>query len=273
MQVNNFLPNYNLATTNVVNVHNIPCVNVRVKSAAALAQNTRALALRENGERYRNYLVMLANLFMALNDICGSTMLDAVDLIRKDRKLWRQNLKHTVTTAYEVYLKKDKLIKTYCTDMEIYMDFADNFTDSVSKDIVQLRLSISQVLTRLETPNRNIIAYILTAYFCIGLSCEIYLILGSWIKSLFFSELGLHYKQQNLTPVRNLWRKVVYSLISKDIEREITNDANYKLAAKILWEKVARLDIVDNAVTAAMQKNRDKFTDEQWKYYMGDEPK
>lgn len=254
---------YNLATQSVTEARNVPCIGTGAKNAEILAHNIRALAVRDS-ERFQDKILNVANIVLALNDIVGSIMVDTVDLLKKDKKLWRHNLKRNVNMAYGVYRRQDNAVNSICVDMDIYMDFVDAFADNVQKDINLLRLSILQVLTKNEVSHRKTAAYVITVYFCIGLSCEVYRLLSSWIKSLYCSELKDEYKQRNLAPVHKIWRKVMYYFISEEMERKITEDANFKLSANILWQKVADVGVVDNAIDETMRKNKDKFTNEQW---------
>lgn len=229
-----------------------------------MMRNVRVLNLRENKERYTNAFIALGNMVLASNVLCGSVMLDAVDKLKQDGRLWRHSVKRYANEACKEYSMYYHSIDRGVFNMDIYMDFADAYIDGLKKHVDILRLSVFQVLTRLGILHREAISYVATAYACLCVAADIYEFLERRLNSLVQEQVSTEYTNRNMRHIRGIWCKLVYSLITKQTEDKICHDKDYLLACRILYKEMTDMELADRSNVAALKKNRDKFTDEEW---------
>lgn len=258
-------PAYNLSLRSPKQERTAPYIKVGAgESAERMMRNVRVLNLRENKERYTNAFIALGNMVLASNVLCGSVMLDAVDKLKQDGRLWRHSVKRYANEACKEYSMYYHSIDRGVFNMDIYMDFADAYIDGLKKHVDILRLSVFQVLTRLGILHREAISYVATAYACLCVAADIYEFLERRLNSLVQEQVSTEYTNRNMRHIRGIWCKLVYSLITKQTEDKICHDKDYLLACRILYKEMTDMELADRSNVAALKKNRDKFTDEEW---------
>ena len=233
------------------------------KSPEQMQLNMRALNLRENQERYSQAFLNLGNMVLAANDLCGSVMLDAIERLKTDKRLWRHHIKKRANDAYAAYTSYYRSIDRGVADLDIYMTYADKYLDEMKKHVDILRLSALQVMTRLEVPNRDMLSYIIAAYACLCVASDIYTFLASQLNSLVMSKVTTEYTNRNMVGIRKKWSQLVTSLIGIQTEDTICRDKNYKMACHILYERMTNMEIIDRCVENAILMNKDKFSEER----------
>ena len=235
------------------------------ESAEKMMCGIRAINLIENEKRYTNAFIALGNMILASNDLCGSVMLDAVDKLKQEGKsIWKHNVKRFANEACNAYTLYYHTIDRSVYDMDIYMNFADLFIDGLKKHVDILRMSVFQVLTRLDVAHRESISYVVTAYACLCIAADIYEFMERQLNNLVQSTVETEYTNRNMRRIRGIWQKLVYSLISKEKEDVIVRDKNYVLACRILYKETTDMKLADKCTVESLKNHRNLFSDEEW---------
>ena len=259
-------PVYNLAVMSPMQERTAPYVKVGAgESAEKMMCGIRAINLIENEKRYTNAFIALGNMILASNDLCGSVMLDAVDKLKQEGKsIWKHNVKRFANEACNAYTLYYHTIDRSVYDMDIYMNFADLFIDGLKKHVDILRMSVFQVLTRLDVAHRESISYVVTAYACLCIAADIYEFMERQLNNLVQSTVETEYTNRNMRRIRGIWQKLVYSLISKEKEDVIVRDKNYVLACRILYKETTDMKLADKCTVESLKNHRNLFSDEEW---------
>ena len=195
------------------------------------------------------------------NDVANSTMLDAINEIKKTN-LYRQRVKKACKDAVSRYEVFDKANMADMRSEEhdrrqLYMDFLDSVNERLKPHIFILRQSIKRVLDRNKIADSELKSHILTAYEMINYSVELF--------DKFFKawppcppvNFGLTFKPARLHPVRQAWEQVEDILCKDCVGIHLDDDDNCRRALDIIETQIISEKFINQSGEAALALNHD----------------
>ena len=176
------------------------------------------------------------------NDVAHSTMLDAINEIKKTN-LYRQRVKKACKDALSRYEVFDKANMADMRSEEhdrrqLYMDFLDSVNERLKPHIFILRQSIKRVLDRNKIADSELKSHILTAYEMINYSVELFdKFFNAWLPCPPIN-LVKTFEKARLHPVRQAWQIVEDTICDDCRGIDLNKDKDCRLAFDIIETKL-----------------------------------
>ena len=229
------------------------------------ARNTKAY-LKEYIQRKRKNYIISANshptIFYFANDTAGFAIFDAYVELKKS-SLYKQKVKKYTNDANKSFDLYQSYIKSRWKNgdsEQIYMDCADRFQDCVKKHVEVIRLSALQVMTRLQTPNRELLSYVITAYVCLKIAVDIFDEFFNKENKMLGLDARKEFREYRLTSCLKNYEEIVDILTGngdKDsVQHKVAKDKNFQFAMTCLYSQITNPHNHDVAANEGINKNR-----------------
>lgn len=206
------------------------------------------------------YYVMIGGLYNAVN----TQMRDAHDELAKHPKVYRQQVKRDTREALRCYDRWNTSMRTTLKDRyNLWLDVSDKIDETLHPHIWKMTMAMEQYLLKMNEPDAHLKAMLqcastlaemtkntITKYFG-----QIQQRIGIDIKPMFAHGLGEDiYKwwERGTGPILRTGRKNVII--------DFNDDANCRMAARVLAVQIADENLYNNAGDYALRLNPD-----QWK--------
>lgn len=212
------------------------------------------------------------------NDNAGFALFDAMQELRKSR-LFQGKVRTYANRANKNFDNYQRFLRQsfgFADREKLYLDLADDFHDMYDRHVTMLRLAVSQVLTRLQLPDRETKSYVITAEYALEITTGIF---SSGFKILQdktgvdFQRYGRGY---DLSPVLKMWREASSLLVPNNVMTLVDNDKQVCLAKEILCKRAADHNSLNDMATRTIEKNLDtlrKYNPEGYEWLMAKKKK
>lgn len=207
------------------------------------------------------YYVMMGSIFNVMN----SAMVEAMCLVRQNKRFFRQQVKHDFNKAVECFdAWVVKMKNTLGSRFQLWLDVSDKVDEDLRMDVVKLNFAFDNYLLKNGEPDNKMKASIQTVITLLDiadLTCEkmfdeVQHQCGRDIRPLF--------RGATMKDVKFYWNRACKPIQKcKDNRKEIDfNDSNdCKLAVMIIMKKISDINLYNRASSYALHLNP-----EQWKY-------
>ncbi len=212
------------------------------------------------------------------NDTAGFAIFDALQQLRPT-KLWRDKVRRCATRANAIFEKYQKMLKhSFMFDdrEKMYLDLADDFHDVYDRHVTMLRLAVSQVLTRMQLPHREVLSYVIAAEYTLWIAA------GIWQSgfTMLQRKTGMDFprvaRDYNLKPVLSQWDDVLQQLVKPDVMQALEDDKDVNLANEILCKRLADHKGIDDIATKSLERNKEalkKYNPEGYEWFVNEKLK
>lgn len=226
----------------------------RMKCASRKSWLTSQLTAHNNAVQHCQVLIL-----MLINDTAGFAIFDALTELKKDKQLYRHEVKRKASMISQSYAKYEARTKSNMSGPEVYdlfYDCCDEFHEYYDKHVKTLRMQISRTLLRM----------VFDSYF-------------RALEAEYHFNLKRECKDWDLADLHKQTRELCMMLISREAFQELNRDKDIELALKIMSEKL-NVTNYDNIVGEVLKRHRatvDKYFShnreayEEWKKEFTDE--
>lgn len=231
-------------------------------SAASFTRKMNIDFYKKKLVNYNLAVQTFSSVIYTANDTAGFALFDCMTVLKKS-PLYKREVKRLANEANRQYNLYQTCLRSNFVDSaceQLYLDFADNFQDSIKKHVELLRLVCLQVLTRLQVPEREVLSYITAAYSCFILAVDVF---DSFFKAQE-KTLGVNvckeFASYRLTGCRENFRRIVEITMAsgKDggIEDTVCHDKDFQLACRCLEKQIVNNDALNASAAKAIQTNK-----------------
>lgn len=219
----------------------------RIEYNMAVDKIARTIAAKRN----------MSCVIYCINDLAGFALFDAYNAL-KSSPLYKREIKKWANLAMKNFKLYEQSLFSELPDkkrIQIYLDMADNYQTVMQPHIDKLRLSILAVLTRLEIPNRNVIAYIATAQGMLATSAVWFDDYFNLQRKIYGVDIRKMYRFADLQDILEKWDFVTRAVVSDDIAREVGMSHDFQLAGEIVAKKGQNREMLNDCAQRAFDKN------------------
>ena len=217
-----------------------------------------------------NKLNSLCNLVIgAVNTIAGKAVFDARALLKQRQDLWRLEVKHRATKATQAYYSYEKMhMKNFDDRYNLFIDYLDSVEEDIQPHIDKLCYSIAQVLTKYHQKDSMLKARIETARTLCEYACGVFDRIMKEAQDKTHHNFAQVFAKARLTEVLFHWSNVsdhVCRTEPKDLDIQLNNDPNCRLAFQIIERKLVSEDFLNKAGYEALKLKPDckKYVSEE----------
>ena len=218
---------------------------------------------QDNPQKVFERLNSLVNLVLgAVNTTAGKALYDARDMLVKDKKLYRFEVKRAFKGALKAYDEYEKRhMANFGDRYQLFLDYLDSIEDEIQPHIFKMRMSFKQVLDKNNIPNSNLKSQLETARTLAEYACCIYDRLLSDTKQQSGYDFDKYMRPARLTAVFHYIDEVCKSVYCqyKDFENDVdfNKDKNCIMAFKIIESKLTSEATLNKAGYEALDLNPD----------------
>lgn len=249
----------------------------KMKLASRKSWLTSQMTAHNNAVQHCQVLIL-----MLINDTAGFAIFDALTELRKDKKIYRHEVKRKASMISQSYAKYEARVKSNMSGPEVYdlfYDCCDEFHEYYDKHVRTLRMQISRTLLRLGEADYELKSYIVCALSVIEFSRMVFDSYFRALEAQYHFNLKREFEDWDLADLHKQTRELCMALISREAFQELNKDKDIELALKIMSEKL-NVTNYDNIVGEVLKKHRatvDKYFShdneayEEWKKEFADE--
>lgn len=207
------------------------------------------------------------------NDNAGFALFDAMQELRKS-KLYRDKVRTYANRANKYFDDYQRFLRQtfgHADREKLYLDLADDFHDMYDRHVTMLRLAISQVLTRLQVPDREMKSYIIAAEYALRIATGIYTSGFNILREKTGVDFFRYGREYSLEPVLKMWSEASALLVPDNIMKLVDNDKQVCLAREILCKRASDHDSLNNMATRTLNNNLEtlrKYNPEGYEWLM-----
>ena len=226
-------------------------------SAALISSAHQAVNLRDH------FSAMYWAVIAPINNVAVMEVKAAYDLLKKEPKLFRQNVKKQAKVAMQrIDMYDDAVIRNMRHNLngdrsQYWMDYSDEHYERLRRDLEIFRLSVLQVLTRFEEPYRDVKCRLATSHALLNYAVGMYDTYWSKVREGWKVEMEHLYHDARLSYVLSPWISVVDALCISKKPIDIDNDPNVKLAFRVIETKLINIDRLGEIGETALDLNPD----------------
>lgn len=210
---------------------------------------------------YKQLSSLFHTIIGATNDIANTTMLDAVNEIKKT-KYYRHEVKRACKESirrYEVFDKKnlDDMRSSRINKQQIYMDYLDSVNDRLHPHVFKLYMAIKQVLDRKSIPESSLKAMIHCADQLLSYSIFLFDDFFRQYPPIPPIDIRQTFISARLAPCLNAWDTVRQTICKDCAEIDFAKDKNCKLAFDVIERNMTSETYINQSGKQALNLNPD----------------
>ena len=199
-----------------------------------------------------------------INNVAVMTAKDAYDALRRHPALFRRQNKMLARQAMQRADRYDKAVVQTMADnpngnrAQYWLDYSDEHYEQIRRHIDIFRLTVLQVLTRNDVPNRDLCSRITVAETMLRYAVEMFDTFFRKIRELHHIDIERNFTDARLSYILTPWQQ-----LTKDICRCpgknicLDDDRDIRLAFQIIEQKLVSMTNIQNIGDTALQYNPD----------------
>lgn len=209
------------------------------------------------------YYVMVGSMYNVLQ----SAMVDAREVLKQNKKLYRQQIKHDVNAAFAAFDKWNGEMKRKlegANRYQLWLDVSDAVDEKLRPDVQKLFFSIDQWLLKYDIPEHTLKAHMQTVITLKDLFIAAFDIIFDKIRERIGIDIRGMFKGANFRDISFYWERACKPiLVTNDASKRIDfkDSKDCMLAINILLNKIGSEDLYNDAANEALQLNKDSWAD------------
>lgn len=197
-----------------------------------------------------------------INNIAVMEMKEAFDMLRQSR-YYRHGVKHNAKAALKMADDYDEAIfrnmreNPFGSREQYSLDYFDAYQDIVKYDLGIFYYSVLNLLTKYDEADRMLKARLITAHCLLSYSIGMFDAFFDKAKEKAGLELRGHFIGARLSHILGKWEQVLDPVCVTCNPISFEDDPQFRLAFKILENKLVSEDTISAASQAAMDLNKE----------------
>lgn len=204
-------------------------------TARALVETTqKTIDVRDH------YSAMFWAVIAPINNVAVMEIKTAYDMLSKDKSMFRHDVKKNAKETMRRIDKYDNAVvrtmrrNTNGDRSQYWMDYTDEHYESLRHDIEMFNLSVLQVLTKHDEPKRDIKTHIVTSHALLNYAIGMFDAYFEKVRQIANVEIEYAFVDARLSYVMSSWEQVVNVLCKSEMDIDIDNDKNVRLAFSVI---------------------------------------
>lgn len=192
------------------------------------------------------------------NDIADTAVRDAIELVKKTPK-YRHEVKRACRDALRIYDEyQATLLRTLGTRDSFWFDYADAYSEEMSRHVTNLRLAIHQRLLDLKEPSATIptVAALITADVLLRLAVDNFRAYFDAMRKTAGIDLSFMFSAANLNAMQRRFRVVVEAFTKQEGDDvDFADNPRCALALKVIRTQMLSPELIDRVSTHTLRLN------------------
>lgn len=208
------------------------------------------------------YYVMVGSMYNVLQ----SAMVDAREVLKQNKKLYRQQIKRDINSAFAAFDKWNAEMKSKlegANRYQLWLDVPDAVDEKLRPDVHKLFYSIDRWLLKYDIPDHTLKAHLQLVVTLLDMFTATFDKLFDAIQERIKIDIRSLFKGANFRDISFYWKRACKTvLVTKDTQNiDFKDSADCRLAVKIILGKIGSEELYNDASNDALKLNEDCWND------------
>lgn len=209
------------------------------------------------------YYVIIGSMYNVLQ----SAMVEAREVLKNNKKLYRQQIKRDINSAFAAYDKwNGEMKRKLCgaNRYQLWLDISDSVDEKLRPDVQKLFYSIDRWLLKYDIPDHTLKAHMQTVVTLIDIFIAAFDVIFDKIREKIGFDVRSLFKGANFRDIAFYWERASKPiLVTNDASKHIDfkDSKDCMLAVNILLNKIGSEDLYNDAGNEALKLNKDSWAD------------
>ena len=243
----------------------------RVRQAQVPQKDYVATMTTEQG--FETCADICGSLFICLNELADSCMVDAIARLSQDKKLWRHEIKREARHAQGLLRLNIAHATTHVKqgNKSFYYEYVDAYVENMKKDVDIFYWSIVQELTKADYgKDSEILAHVEVVNVLLLLICKGYGEMIEYIRKGSNTNLSSVFSAYQPIGASHAWTRLtdmVFMRYRKGKDIDLNKSKEVSMAYQILQKRLVYGDFLDESAMASLEANMDKMDEDTLREY------